>query len=109
MIGAIAGDIIGSVYEFAPIKTKEFPLFHRLARFTDDSVLTAAVARAIMDDGDYKRAVWELGREYHRAGYGESFYYWLDSADPQPYDRRSCLRPISASSPLRLTQCSPGM
>ena len=86
MIGAIAGDIIGSVYEHSPIKTKDFPLFGPQSCFTDDSVLTIAIARAIMDDGDYRRAVWELGREYPYAGYGESFYYWLGSADPQPYD-----------------------
>ncbi len=55
MIGAIAGDIIGSVYEAHPIQTKAFPLFHPLhprCRFTDDSVLTAAVAQAILTDGD---------------------------------------------------------
>ncbi|MDP6047218.1 MAG: ADP-ribosylglycohydrolase family protein [Phycisphaerae bacterium] len=86
MIGAIAGDIIGSVYEFNPIKTKDFPLFQVRCRFTDDSVLTVAIARAIMDDGDYRRALWELGREYPNAGYGASFYGWLGSPDPQPYD-----------------------
>ena len=86
MIGAIAGDIIGSIYEFAPIKTKDFPLFGEGCRFTDDSVLTIAIARAIMDDGDYRRALWELGREYPNAGYGGSFRHWLASSDPQPYD-----------------------
>jgi len=86
MIGAIAGDIIGSVYEFDPIKTKDFPLFAHGCRFTDDSVLTVAIARAIMDDGDYRRALWELGREYPHAGYGGSFHNWLASSDPQPYD-----------------------
>jgi ADP-ribosylglycohydrolase len=95
MIGAIAGDIIGSVYEFNPIKTKDFPLFQVRCRFTDDSVLTVAIARAIMDDGDYRRALWELGREYPNAGYGASFYGWLGSPDPQPYDswgNRSAMR-----------------
>jgi hypothetical protein len=47
MLGAIAGDIIGSVYEHHPIKTKEFPLFHPHCRFTDDSVLTIAIAKTI--------------------------------------------------------------
>lgn len=53
MIGAIAGDIIGSVYERHPIKTKDFPLFDTRCRFTDDSVLTVAVANAILvgDEG----------------------------------------------------------
>jgi len=86
MIGAIAGDIIGSVYEFNAIKTKDFPLFKPGCRFTDDSVLTIAVARAIMARGDYRRALWELGRAYPRAGYGGSFRNWLAAEDPQPYD-----------------------
>jgi len=86
MIGAIAGDIIGSVYEFDPIKTKDFELFQLRCRFTDDSVLTMAIARAIMSDGDYRKALWELGREYPHAGYGASFYRWLESSDPQPYN-----------------------
>ena len=86
MIGAIAGDIIGSLYGHYPIKTKAFPLFSRKCYFTDDSVLTIAIARAIMDDGDYRRALWEVGREYPTAGYGESFYHWLGSSDPQPYN-----------------------
>jgi ADP-ribosylglycohydrolase len=51
MIGAIAGDIIGSVYEFRQIKVKDFPLFQPRCHFTDDSVLTAAVAKAILSEG----------------------------------------------------------
>ncbi|MDZ7696334.1 MAG: ADP-ribosylglycohydrolase family protein [Deltaproteobacteria bacterium] len=86
MIGAIAGDIIGSVYEASPIKTKDFPLFHPQCSFTDDSVLTIAVARAIMEDGDYRRWVREIGRRYPHAGYGGSFISWLYSSDPQPYN-----------------------
>lgn len=86
MIGAIAGDIIGSVYEHYPIKTKDFPLFHPRCRFTDDSVLTIAVAKAILDDGDYLRAVWEIGRKYPHAGYGASFIHWLHSREPKPYN-----------------------
>jgi len=85
MIGAIAGDIIGSVYEAHPIKTRDFPLFHPRCRFTDDSVLTIAVAQAILSDGDYRRWVWEIGRRHPHAGYGGSFMSWLHSTDPQPY------------------------
>lgn len=85
MIGAIAGDIIGSVYEHAPIKTKNFPLFHPDSRFTDDSVLTVAIARAILEDGDYRRAVLEIGRRYPHAGYGGSFHEWLRATNPAPY------------------------
>jgi ADP-ribosylglycohydrolase len=86
MIGAIAGDIIGSVYEFGHIKSKEFPLFGPESRYTDDSVLTVAVAQAILTDGDYRRAVLDLGRRYPDAGYGGFFRGWLDSPDPKPYN-----------------------
>ena len=86
MIGAIAGDIIGSVYEHHPIKTKEFPLFHPKCRFTDDSVLTIAIAKAILEDRDYLKAVRELGRNYPFAGYGGTFIRWLHSSDPKPYN-----------------------
>ncbi len=86
MIGAVAGDIIGSVYEASPIKTKQFPLFHPCCRFTDDSVLTIAVAQAILTDGDYRRWIREIGRRYPQAGYGGTFIRWLQSSDPQPYN-----------------------
>lgn len=86
MIGAIAGDIIGSVYEQVPIKTKDFPLFQPECRFTDDSVLSIAVAKAIMEDGDFRKWVWDIGRRYPYAGYGGSFIRWLQSNDPKPYN-----------------------
>ncbi|MEE4241478.1 MAG: ADP-ribosylglycohydrolase family protein [Desulfopila sp.] len=86
MIGAIAGDIIGSAYEHAPIKTKEFPLFHPLCRFTDDSVLTAGVALAILTNRPYIEVLWEMGRRYPSAGYGSSFLAWLHCSDPKPYN-----------------------
>ena len=86
MIGAIAGDIIGSVYERCPIKTKEFPLFHPQCRFTDDTVLTVAVADAILTRRPYGQSMREIGRRYPRAGYGGSFIGWLHSDHPQPYN-----------------------
>ncbi len=86
MIGAIAGDIIGSIYEGSQIKTKEFPLFDDDCCFTDDTVLTVAVAKAILGDGDYKKTIWELGNIYPYAGYGGNFIKWLNSPEPQPYD-----------------------
>ncbi len=86
MIGAIAGDIIGSVYERCPIKTKDFKLFHQRCRFTDDTVLTIAVADAILRDRPYDQAVREIGRRYPNAGYGGSFIGWLHSDHPQPYN-----------------------
>ncbi|MBP7705706.1 MAG: ADP-ribosylglycohydrolase family protein [Candidatus Aminicenantes bacterium] len=85
MLGAIAGDIIGSVHEFGLTKTKDFPLFGPRCRFTDDTVMTAAIAQAILTDGDYRRAALDFGRRYPGRGYGGSFRQWLAAADPQPY------------------------
>lgn len=86
MIGAIAGDIIGSVHEYRRIKTKKFPLFHPECTFTDDTVLTVAIARAILTDGDYRMAVLAFGRRYPEAGYGGHFRVWLHSRNPKPYN-----------------------
>jgi ADP-ribosylglycohydrolase len=86
MIGAIAGDIIGSVHEFGRTKIKTFPLFVEDSAFTDDSVMTVAVARAILTDGDYRTAMRDLGRRYPDAGYGGFFREWLNSTDPRPYN-----------------------
>lgn len=86
MIGALAGDIIGSIYEGHPIKTKDFPLFGSRCHFTDDSVLTLAVAKAILEGVSYQAAIREVGRRYPRAGYGGSFIRWLLSESPQPYN-----------------------
>jgi ADP-ribosylglycohydrolase len=86
MIGAIAGDIIGSVYEARPIKRKRFPLFDPRCTFTDDSVLTIAVASAILSGRPYRDAIREIGRSYPHAGYGGSFLRWLLSDDPQAYN-----------------------
>lgn len=86
MIGAIAGDIIGSVYEHQPIKTKEFSLFHPACRFTDDSVLTLAVAWAILNEAPYAQALRAFGRRYPKAGYGARFARWLEADDAGPYN-----------------------
>ncbi len=86
MIGAIAGDIIGSVYEHSQIKTKDFPLFHPRSVFTDDTVLTVAVADAILTGRPYQLSVREIGRRYPGVGYGRAFIDWLHSDNPQPYN-----------------------
>jgi len=86
VVGAIAGDIIGSVYERLRIKTKEFPLFSEAGRFTDDSVLTLAVALAILEGRSYLETIREVGRRYPSAGYGGTFFEWLFSDDPRPYN-----------------------
>ena len=85
MIGAIAGDIIGSIYEHDQIKTKDFPLFDTRCVFTDDTVMTIAVADAILSQGSYLESVRRLGIRYPDAGYGGFFIKWLHSRDPKPY------------------------
>jgi len=85
MIGAIAGDIIGSVYEHRPIKTKNFPLFAARCHFTDDTVLTVAIAEAILAGKTYVDSIRHFGRRYPRAGYGVYFLAWLFSSNARPY------------------------
>ena len=86
MLGAIAGDIIGSVYEANPIKTTDFTLFSEYSRFTDDTVLTVANAHALMEDIDYATAYRAYGRRYPAAGYGGTFINWLMTDDAPPYN-----------------------
>jgi len=86
MIGAIAGDIIGSVYEHRRIKTKDFSLFDDRCTFTDDTVLTVAIADAILSGRPYIDSIRHIGRRYPDAGYGASFIGWLLSPDPRPYN-----------------------
>jgi ADP-ribosylglycohydrolase len=86
MIGAIAGDIIGSVYERYPIKTTDFPLFQPACTFTDDTVLTVATADAILNQLDYAAAYKEYGQLYPHAGYGGTFIRWIFAAESRPYN-----------------------
>lgn len=86
MIGAIGGDIIGSVFEADPIKTTEFSLLSKHSRFTDDTVLTVAVAEAILYGIDYATALRFWGRRYPDAGYGMSFFRWLKDDTAGPYN-----------------------
>ncbi|MFO7915011.1 MAG: ADP-ribosylglycohydrolase family protein [Candidatus Krumholzibacteriales bacterium] len=85
MIGAAAGDIIGSVYEFSPIKSKDFPLFSEKSRITDDTVLTMAVAHAINRGIPYGESIREIGNRYPESGYGGSFILWLMGMIDEPY------------------------
>ena len=88
MFGAIVGDIIGSVYEWNNIKTKEFPLFRKESRYTDDTVMTCAVAEGVMNGGtedDFIDAIKKYGRMYPYAGYGGRFKKWLFSEAREPY------------------------
>lgn len=94
MLGAIAGDIIGSTHERKCITTRRFTLFPTGSTFTDDTVLTAAVASALIDarhsrDGvapDYHSAVLAFARRWPHAGYGGNFRKWFYSDNPRPYN-----------------------
>jgi len=85
MIGAIAGDIIGSVYERHNIKRTDFPLFDPWSRFTDDTVLTVAIADAILTGSSYVDKLKEYFRYYPDAGYGPGFRRWAASERITPY------------------------
>ena len=95
MIGAIIGDIAGSTYEFHSIKTMDFPLFAPGSSYTDDSLMSIAVASALMQtgeshDGFKSHAVTSMRQiatkyPYPMGGYGGRFRHWLVSSDPQPY------------------------
>ncbi len=86
MLGAICGDIIGSVFERNNIKTEDFPLFSPHSTFTDDTVLTVAVADCLLSGKDYAAALKEYGRKYPYAGYGGMFSRWIFSEAAEPYN-----------------------
>jgi len=94
LFGAITGDIVGSIYEFRNIKTKDFPFFPASGYITDDSCMTIAVAKALIDwkrtGGDLQQltieAMRDLGAKYPHMGYGHGFARWLISENPEPYN-----------------------
>lgn len=85
MIGAIAGDVIGSTYEHHPVKDTKFDLFTQWSRFTDDTVCTIALADVLLHGGDYAEKLQEYCRRYPDAGYGGHFRQWIHSYPPEPY------------------------
>lgn len=107
MLGAIYGDIVGSVYEFNNIRTKNFELFSEKSKFTDDTVMTLAVANALMifdemtreensleapskNSLDYFKEILisemhTLGDKYPYVGYGGHFRFWLKEKQREPY------------------------
>lgn len=92
MFGAIIGDIVGSVYEFRNIKTTEFPLFSPRSNFTDDTLMTLAVAQWLLTDPRHSqeelvRVMQNMARTYRlpMGGYGRYFRRWLASNSPEPY------------------------
>lgn len=86
MLGAIAGDIIGSRFERGKFKSKEFDLFTDESKFTDDTVLTVAVADCILHELDYSKTVRRYGRSYPLAGYGGTFKKWMYGFISGPYN-----------------------
>lgn len=86
MLGAIAGDIIGSVFEFDNIKSVDFDLFSVWSHFTDDTVLTVAVADSILHSRDYSQTIRDYALKHPDAGYGARFRRWMESDSPQPYN-----------------------
>ena len=107
MLGAIIGDIVGSRFEWHNIKSKEFELFNERCEPTDDSIMTLALAEAILIcDGDLDRLseeavkqMREYGRRYPRAGYGGHFMQWIFSDDPKPYNS------FGNGSAMRVSPC----
>ena len=86
LLGAIAGDLIGSYYEFRPTKDLNFPLFHPESRFTDDTVMTMATTQWILTQDNLPSLMQEYGNRYPDAGYGSGFQKWLTSKNPRPYN-----------------------
>src|SRR5436305_7070435 len=85
MLGAIVGDVIGSVHEATHTKTKDFPLLTPESRFTDDTVLTVAVADCLLHGRDYLDTLHDYFRAYPDAGYGGTFWLWASSRRRTPY------------------------
>ena len=86
MLGAIVGDVIGSVHEGAGTKTKDFPLFVADSTFTDDTVLTAAVAEKLLRGGDYVDLFHRYFDAYPTAGFGGTFLRWAGNRRRDPYN-----------------------
>ncbi|HEL1640721.1 TPA: ADP-ribosylglycohydrolase family protein [Streptococcus suis] len=107
MFGAIIGDVIGSRFEGRDIKSKDFDLFHPNCRFTDDSVMTAAVAASFLGLNepfdDLEEALVlnmkDFGKLYPRAGYGPQFKKWIESKDSEPYNS------FGNGSAMRVSAC----
>lgn len=109
MIGAIIGDIVGSRFEFRPIKTKNFKWFTESNFFTDDTVMTCAIAQAIIEWTNSNKTknlevlatkwMQKLGRKYPDAGYGNSFNKWIFSDKPKPYNS------FGNGSAMRVSPC----
>ena len=107
MLGAIIGDISGSRFEWTNIKTKMFDLFTEECFPTDDSIMTLAIAKAILNcnenheglEEETVKCMQKLGRRYPDAGYGMRFYDWLFTEEPKPY------RSFGNGAAMRVSPC----
>ena len=108
MYGAIIGDIVGSRFEWDNIKSKEFEFFDRNCFFTDDSVMTIAVAKALHEskkngyedlDEQLDRWMHEIGKRYPHCGYGGRFYSWMMKDEHEPYNS------FGNGSAMRVSEC----
>ena len=107
MLGAIIGDMVGSIYEFHNHRSKEFPFFNSRCYPTDDSIMTIAVAKAILEnDGkaeglEEQTVKWmqKIGRPYPGCGYGGRFYEWMYASNPHPYNS------FGNGSAMRVSAC----
>lgn len=88
MVGAILGDIVGSIYEFDNIKTKDFQLISEDSTYTDDSIMTIAIADWLLHDGNLIEVLQSYGEKYPcpMGSYGDRFSVWLRTSNPQPYN-----------------------
>jgi len=86
MLGAIIGDVYGSYYEYHPVKSKTFEQFPNGSKFTDDTVLTVAVADSILHKIPYEESFYKWANKYPNRGYGQQFFQWLVSKDKKEYN-----------------------
>lgn len=86
LLGAVSGDIIGSVYEWHPVNDMEFPLLTPSSKFTDDTVLTVAVADHFVSGLPYAESIHRYGNDYPHRGYGGNFFHWLQTPEKLPYN-----------------------
>ena len=107
MLGAIAGDIIGSVYEALPIKTTDFPLFHPYCRFTDDTVLTVALAESLMNGAPFVGLLKQYYRAYPHVGFG-GFFHRVGAVGGLTSLQQLGQRLSHAGQPCRVRLCHPG-
>lgn len=87
IIGAVIGDIVGSRFEFKgkTFAKHNFKIFGSSDKFTDDSIMTVAIADALMHGKDFQSSMLEWGHRYPNGGWAGGFRHWLKSTDPQPY------------------------